>query len=244
MSTSIIHWVDHALRRALPGRCAFCLGPAERQAPWCHDCLLALPWNLPACPRCGEPQAGQGLGRPCGACLRRTPAFDRTRAPLRYAGAVEGLVRAFKFHASPRAGSVLLELFLRDLTLPPVAALVAVPLHDRRARRRGFDQADWLARRLARRLELPWIEARRVRDTPSQRGLDRPARRANLRRAFRIDSALPARVALVDDVMTTGATLEALALACRRAGAETVEAWAMARTPLESAAGAPGISGD
>ncbi|GAA0581229.1 ComF family protein [Halomonas salifodinae] len=221
------------LRHALPGRCAFCLGPAGRQAPWCHDCLLALPWNLPACPRCGEPQPGQGLGRPCGACLRRAPAFDLTRAPLRYEGEVSGLIRAFKFHASPRAGSVLLELFWRSLSTPPVEALVAVPLHDRRARQRGFNQAQWLARRLAARLDLPLIEAGRVRDTLSQRGLDRPARRANLRRAFRVEARLPARIALVDDVMTTGATLDALAMACRQAGAEVIEAWTLARTPLQ-----------
>lgn len=233
LSTSIVPWVDRVLRHALPGRCAFCLGPAGRQAPWCHDCLLALPWNLPACPRCGEPQPGQGLGRSCGACLRRAPAFDLTRAPLRYEGEVSGLIRAFKFHASPRAGSVLLELFWRSLSTTPVEALVAVPLHDRRARQRGFNQAQWLARRLATRLDLPLIEAGRVRDTLSQRGLDRPARRANLRRAFRVEARLPARIALVDDVMTTGATLDALAMACRQAGAEVIEAWTLARTPLQ-----------
>ncbi len=146
---------------------------------------------------------------------------------------MSGLIRAFKFHASPRAGSVLLELFWRSLSTTPVEALVAVPLHDRRARQRGFNQAQWLATRLATRLDLPLIEAGRVRDTLSQRGLDRPARRANLRRAFRVEARLPARIALVDDVMTTGATLDALAMACRQAGAEVIEAWTLARTPLQ-----------
>ncbi|QTF91487.1 phosphoribosyltransferase family protein, partial [Halomonas sp. BM-2019] len=113
-------------------------------------------------------------------------------------------------------------------------AVVPVPLHPRRARERGFDQAEWLARRLARRLEVPLRRARRVRHTPSQRGLDRAERRANLRDAFRVEAALPPRVVLLDDVMTTGATLDALAAACRRAGAAEVEAWAVARTPLPS----------
>ncbi|AXY40849.1 ComF family protein [Halomonas sp. JS92-SW72] len=76
------------------------------------------------------------------------------------------------------------------------------------------------------------MQARRCRDTPSQRGLDRDERRRNLNRAFVIEAALPPRVALLDDVMTTGATLEALASACRAAGAREVEAWAVARTPL------------
>ena len=107
-----------------------------------------------------------------------------------------------------------------------------MPLHPQRARERGFDQAGWLARRLARRLGVPLVRAERHRDTPSQRGLDRGERRRNVRGVFRVEAPLPARVALLDDVMTTGATLNALALACRRAGAREVEAWAVARTPL------------
>lgn len=155
--------------------------------------------------------------------------------PLRYDDAVADLVQRFKFNASPRAGSLLLELLVTGLTPEDRAwpeALVAVPLHPLRARARGFDQSHWLARRLARRLDRPLVRAVRRRDTPSQRGLDRGERRANLRAAFDVPADLPERVALVDDVMTTGATLEALAVACRRAGAREVAAWSVARTPL------------
>ncbi|MCG6656414.1 ComF family protein [Halomonas campisalis] len=225
--------VDHALRLALPGRCAFCLAPGVAGQPWCSACFETLPWNLPACPCCAEPQPPGALaGRRCGRCLVEPPGFDRTRAPLRYQGEVAALMRRFKFHASPRAGSVLLALFTARLTLEaPPQALLAVPLHPRRARARGFDQADWLACRLARRLGIVLIRARRRRDTRSQRGLDRRERSRNLRDGFVVDRPLPLRVALVDDVMTTGATLNALAVACRRAGAQDIEAWAMARTP-------------
>ena len=233
MSTLGVRLVDQALRLALPGRCAFCLAPGEAGQPWCSACFETLPWNLPACPCCAEPQpAGALAGRLCGRCLARPPGFDLTLAPLRYQGEVAALMQRFKFHASPRAGSVLLALFLARLVLvEPPQALLAVPLHPRRARERGFDQADWLARHLARRLGIPLIRARRRRDTRSQRGLDRLERGRNLRHAFVVDRRLPPRVALVDDVMTTGATLNALALACRRARAEDIEAWAMARTP-------------
>lgn len=143
-------------------------------------------------------------------------------------------MQRFKFHASPRAGAVLLALLATaqsERDVPTPEALLAVPLHPERARGRGFDQAGWLASRLARRLGVPTIRARRRRDTPSQRGLGRRERRANLRSAFEVPTRLPPRVALLDDVMTTGATLEALAEACRRAGAEHIEAWAVARTP-------------
>lgn len=234
MSTERFGLVDSVLRRALPGRCAFCLAPVLDESPWCQACFAGLPWNRPACPVCAEPQPGARQARICGACLRRPPSFVRARVPLRYAEEVAWLVRRFKFHASPRAGVVLLELLMAGLQEEGRGwpqALVPVPLHESRARGRGFDQAEWLAVRLARQLRVPLGQGRRLRDTPSQRGLDRRERRANLRGGFRVPVRLPPRVALLDDVMTTGATLEALAQACLAAGAEEVEAWAVARTP-------------
>ncbi|XKE44084.1 ComF family protein [Halomonas organivorans] len=234
MSTSARSEVDDWLRHALPGRCVFCLGDCPPASAWCEACLDDLPWNRPACPHCAEPQSGRGRGRVCGHCLRAPPAFDAARAPLRYEAEVARMMRRFKFHASPRAGTVLLALLERALVQAPrPEALVAVPLHPRRARERGFDQGRWLAERLAARLDVPVVVARRRRDTPSQRGLDRAGRRGNLRGAFEVPTRLPARVALLDDVMTTGATLDALAQGCRRAGAERIEAWAIARTPAE-----------
>lgn len=165
--------------------------------------------------------------------MKRMPAFDTARVPLRYEDELRRVMQRFKFQASPRAGSLLLALLedaLRETPRPQ--ALLAVPLHRRRARQRGFDQARWLAERLSARLDIPLVMAQRHRDTPSQRGLDRRRRRGNLRAAFRVETPLPPEVALLDDVMTTGATLDALARACRQAGAERVEAWAVARTPL------------
>ncbi|MDI5921935.1 ComF family protein [Halomonas sp. LR5S13] len=234
MSTSWQAKVDGWLGRALPGRCVFCLTPLPGDAPWCEACVSELPWNPSACPGCAEPQPGAAWGRRCGRCLRRPPAFDGAWVPLRYDAEVAGLVQRFKFDASPRAGRVLLELMKEGL--PPAVrgwpeALVPVPLHPRRARERGFDQARWLAARLGRQLRCPLVLAQRTRDTRTQRGLDRGERRRNLRGAFRLPAGLPRRVALVDDVMTTGATLDALAMACRQAGAEEVQAWAVARTP-------------
>ena len=174
-------------------------------------------------------------GRHCGRCVKRPPTFVHSRAPLRYENEVARLLQHFKFHASSRAGHVLLELFelslgRQALTWPD--ALVAVPLHPARARERGFDQADWLARRLAKRHGLALETARRRQHTRSQRGLDRDQRYRNLQRSFEVATRLPPRVALLDDVMTTGATLDALAEACLAAGAIRVEAWAVARTPL------------
>lgn len=241
LSTRLVGKVDGVLREALPGRCDFCLSVRCQKSPagvrpWCTSCHEALPWNLPACPCCAEPQPGQLSDRRCGACLATPCAFERARVPLIYSREVTGLVQRFKFHASPRAGRVLLELLsgaLGDEALRWPEALMAVPLHPARARERGFDQAEWLASRLARRLGIPHLPATRIRDTRSQRGLDRRERRRNLKGAFRVPGPLPGRLVLIDDVMTTGATLDALAVACRRAGAREIEVWACARTPLD-----------
>ena len=180
--------------------------------------------------------------RLCGRCLTCPPAFMTTRAPLLYRGEVRILMQRFKFDGDRRAGQLLLSVFLqasfaRDATghgneatsrLPD--ALVAVPLHSGRARQRGFNQAHWLATRLADRLDIPLMVARRRRDDLSQRQLTRAGRQRNLRGAFEVAGPLPRHIALVDDVMTTGATLDSLARACRKAGANRIEAWVMART--------------
>ena len=145
------------------------------------------------------------------------------------------LMQRFKFSASPRAGHVMLELFEQGLPTAVLAwpdALVPVPLHPDRARERGFNQASWLACRLAARHSLPVITARRRQHTRTQRGLDRSERYHNLKHGFEVTARLPPRIAFFDDVMTTGATLDALAQACLAAGAQEVQAWTITRTPL------------
>ncbi|WP_233440335.1 ComF family protein [Modicisalibacter coralii] len=223
------------LRQTLPGPCAFCLGTCPPGAPWCPACLKALPWNRHACRQCAEPLPEHAAPL-CGHCLKAPPAFGEARVALRYEHEVAALVHRFKFSAEPRAGTLLVALMVESLVgleradMPTL--LVALPRHRQRAREAGFDTAPWLAARLSRQLGIPWYCARRVKATPTQRGLDRRARQRNLRGAFAVDRRLPAHVALVDDVMTTGASLDALARVCRDAGAQRIEAWAAARTPL------------
>ncbi|WP_311953104.1 ComF family protein [Halomonas garicola] len=222
--------LEKHLRRAMPGHCAFCLGEPAPEQSWCMPCYRELAWNRNGCCLCAEPLSrAQAL---CRRCRAASPAFARARVPLVYQGAVRELVQDFKFHASPRAGTLLVELFVSALDETPAEALVPVPLHPARARQRGFNQARWLAGQLGTRLGLPVIEASRRVDTPSQRPLSRGERFANLAEAFAVATPLPERVALVDDVMTTGATVNALALAARRAGAREVVVYALARTSL------------
>lgn len=227
--------MDQWWSRCLPGPCCFCLAPSESLCSWCEQCFEALPWNAPACWSCAEPLSNQYRVGYCRRCLEAPAAFQVARVPFRYEAEIAVLIQHFKFDASPRAGSLLVELMLAGMRcdgnqLPD--ALIAVPLHPLRARQRGFDQGSWIARRLASRLGVPLLTAVRVHDTPTQRAFDRQHRHENLAGAFAVAGQLPHSVALVDDVMTTGATLAALAHACRAAGVRHIEAWALARTPL------------
>lgn len=176
--------------------------------------------------------AGESAER-CGACQRARGSLLQVRAALVYAAPVDRLLRRFKFHQDLAAGRLLAQLMVEALQQAPrPQAVVPVSLHRRRLRQRGYDQALELARPLARELGLPLVEGlQRVRATHAQSQLDAAARRRNLRGAFVARPGLPAHVALVDDVMTTGATLRAAAMALRRAGVKRVDAWVCARVP-------------
>lgn len=229
--------VDGRLRRLsfalLPATCLLC--GAGAQPPWdlCPPCRADLRRNDSCCARCGLPLAAAAAQ--CGRCLKRTPAYAATWAPYLYAAPLAGLLTRFKFGADLAAGRLLAQLALAaGPPLPePTAALLPVPLHADRLRERGYNQALELARPLARALDLPLLPQtlQRLRDTTAQTGLSALARRRNLRRAFGVSvgGGLPEHVILIDDVMTTGATVQECALALRRAGVARVDVWVLAR---------------
>ncbi len=236
-----------SVRQALPGYCAFCLTPVGGSQPWCASCYAALPWNRHACRRCGEPMpASTVTAVDCGRCLKSPPAFDASLVPLRYESHLTQLIHRFKFSADPRAGEILVRLLASAYHFeasssfgmsfneaPRVASpvIVGVPGQRARTRERGFDHVGWLTQRLAGRLQLPVCHAIRQRETPTQRGLDRRERQRNVKAAFVMEQELPNVVVVLDDVMTTGATLHSLAVACHSAGAKRVVGVACARTP-------------
>jgi ComF family protein len=216
-------------RLLYPPWCVLCGGPAGTR-DLCAGCEADLPRNLPACPRCALPCAAPGT---CATCMRHSPPWDAAFALLRYGYPADGLLKAFKFGRQLAAGRVLGELMaeaLRPGTRPEL--ILPVPLHARRERERGFNQAEELARPVARALCVA-VDVRlcvRVRATPPQSGLDARARRRNVRGAFTLRGALGAQhVAIIDDVVTTGATVAALAALLRRAGARRIEVWSAAR---------------
>lgn len=219
------------LWRWLPPVCVLCLGPGEPGLDLCAICAAHLPVRRAACRRCARALPAPGI---CGPCQRKPPVFMEAQAAFDYARPVDWLVHRFKFGGRLECGRVLGECLAWELALRGAArpdALVPVPLHAGRLRSRGFDQALELGRHLARRLELhlrPRLLAR-CRATSQQSTLDARARRRNLRGAIRVRAPVPAHVALVDDVMTTGSTAVECARVLKRAGCRRVSIWVVAR---------------
>ena len=220
------------LRAALPQTCALCADP-RGDALICDACLRDMPRVGDSCPRCASASPDGAI---CGACLAAPPPQAATVAAWRYAFPVDRLLHAFKYRgrlalAEPLADAIVAVVTARGTAVPD--RIVAVPLARSRQRVRGYNQAQEIARRVSSRLGVPAVNGlRRVRDAPPQAGSGLAARARNVRGAFaatmRHDGLA---VAIVDDVMTTGATLAAAAAAVRDAGATRVEAWVVARTP-------------
>ncbi|UUX95687.1 ComF family protein [Aquabacterium sp. J223] len=219
-----------------PGRCALCRSWCRSRL--CGPCGERFAPPRPRCRRCARPL---GLSADaCGACLRQPPRLAGTVVALDYAPPLDGLITGLKFQhrldLAPALAGLLHAALPAGARLPDL--LVPVPLSPRRLRERGYNQAWELARHLARRLDLPALPAAllRTRDTAAQTTLSRTERQRNLRDAFLVEPRLAHRVqgrrlALVDDVTTTGATADAAAEALLRAGAAEVRLWALARTP-------------
>lgn len=214
-----------------PPRCVVCGDAGMPGRDLCASCDAALPRQRHACPRCALPTPRTGR---CAPCLAQPPPLDAAYAAFDYAFPLDRLLPRLKFHRDFAAGRVLAQaMALHFAALPRPQALVPVPLHRARLRQRGYDQALELARPLARALGLPLQTGllQRCKATRAQSRLDADARGRNLRGAFRVESSagMPAHVALIDDVMTTGATLHAAASALRAAGVARIDAWVCAR---------------
>lgn len=217
-----------------PARCASCDTPGE--SPFCAACAQTLV-PLPAgCPLCGVPQDESLLPalrpRRCPHCRARPPCFALATAPYLHGGALAEAIHRLKYEKREDLAPALGVLF-EGCSAPESDLLVPIPLHPRRLRQRGYDQARLLADACASRFRLPVSPLlRRVRETGQQVGRDRAARERAIRGAFAAAGEVGgARICLVDDVLTTGATANAAAFALLRAGAARVEVRTLARAP-------------
>jgi ComF family protein len=220
-------------------QCLLCNDPADTPQPICQPCETELPWLVEHCTVCALPLAVSG--QVCSQCLSTPPAFAQVIAPWSYSFPVDSLITRFKHSANWPYGRLLGELlgqFVQhcfDEGLPRPAALVPVPLARQRLRARGFNQAAMLVNWLSASLQIPSEEhlLQRIHDTTAQQDLSARARQQNLRNAFALtpQAAIKGRhLALVDDVLTTGATAQSLARLLIDAGASRVDVYCLART--------------
>ena len=232
---SVFRWTGKALNGALdftiPPRCALCLQPNDNG--FCQRCQPLLPWIDIPCERCGQPVGTPSI---CGECQKKAIRHHRSVIPFRYEDPIASFIHQFKYqdrlsHGSALADMLAMQVMGSDRPLPD--ALIPVPLHLQRLRSRGFNQAALIAYRLGRQLTIPvdLSLVTRIKATDSQTHLDPMARRRNLRDAFRVNaSGKYNSVAIIDDVVTTGATVDAMCTELRSHQHHYIEVWAIAKT--------------
>jgi ComF family protein len=225
-----------------PHHCVLCGLRSERDKALCIGCEQEMPVNHSCCARCAIPLpclTGTLSANLCGRCLQSPPPFDRVIAPWLYDEYFAHLIHRWKYQREQRLTGLLASLWRQQAQFhSPVDLLVPVPLHWRRRWRRGFNQSELLCRQL--QATCPELKSctvahrliRRKRATAAQSGMTARERATNLKGAFTVLQPCDnLRIAIVDDVLTTGATAAAMATTLAAAGAQRIEVWCLARTP-------------
>jgi ComF family protein len=229
------------IHKLFPATCLLCLDPGQPPSlDLCRECEADLPRTGRGCAICAAPIAAPAIA--CQACIVRRPAFETAFAPYRYEFPLVELIHRLKYGGQVAIARILGTLLARRLAeRGPLAvdAIVPVPLHPSREAKRGYNQAGEIARFAGELLSLPVAGriALRVRATEEQAALPAIVRRVNVSGAFAVrDVRIPPAVAIVDDVLTTGSTVDALARELKRAGCRRVEVWAVARATGDAGA--------
>ena len=230
------------LEGLLPNHCALCRMRSYRHLPLCRACESELPANTVACEQCAIPltlASHSDAARFCGQCLSHPPPYDQVIAPWLYGEYLARLIQRWKYQRERHLTRVLAHLWLqRAGSRTDIDLLVPVPLHWRRRWHRGFNQSELLAAHLGDHvgasggLTPDLRTVKRHRATAPQSAMSATERKRNLANAFTVSRPCDnLRVAIVDDVFTTGATSAALSRVLKQAGARRIEVWCLARTP-------------
>ena len=232
------YWFEQIISRLYSPTCVLCGAPGSHGMDLCVGCMGDLPTNEDSCNCCALPlPAGRPPNTPCGACQKRPPPFAVSHTAFRYEDPIPALVGGAKFRARLNLVRLLgqcmaIALRERKADLPDI--ILPVPLHRKRLRERGYNQALEIARVVGRELAIPVDvhSCARVLATSPQAGLEQKERRRNVRGAFHVLHPLDiGHLAILDDVITTGSTVSELTLVLRKAGVKRVDVWAVARTP-------------
>jgi len=219
-------------------RCYLCQNyHADKMLGLCSLCYDDLPWAIHACRSCSEP-IPKSCTDICGACIQQPPPITRMVCATWYQFPIKEMIHQFKFN-SIQSNALLLGTLLSDKvesgyihdSKPQV--LLAVPIAINRLKKRGFNQADLIAKRLGKTLDIPVYLSliKKTKETAIQHSLNQKERMQNLKNAFTINKHSWKHVALIDDVVTTNSTMLTLARLLRKSGVERVDAWSIAKTP-------------
>lgn len=227
---------NHLLKTSLfPQSCILCNNANGGDFGLCANCLSDLPFHqTPCCPQCGLPSANNLI---CGACIASTPDFDLTHALFRYEYPVSQLLQHYKYSHQLDLAETFAKLLMQRITaqtLPDL--LIPMPLHPKRLKERGFNQSLEVAKIISGQLNirLDYTACTRTKYSQPQASLPLKQRANNIKNAFKCSQPLTGlKIALIDDVMTTGASMNALAKAVKAKGATHVECWVIARTLLK-----------
>lgn len=228
------NWPNIIQQWLYPPTCLLCTQPGHGGLDLCLACQDSLPFNREACPICGIPiPARREKGR-CGRCSKKQPPFDSTFALFTYDEPVRYLIRSLKYNANYPVGRLLGSLMAQALLSHPnrPQLIIPVPLHPIRFRERGFNQAIEIARPISKTLGIPIAldQCVRTKETQVQSGLPARQRTKNIKHAFNIRQPIEAsHVAILDDVVTTGATVTELAKTLHSEGINQIDIWACAR---------------
>ena len=231
----MIPWLNNFLFAILPGTCIVCDASTYRRMDLCIDCELELPWLKNACLSCSIPLPdGNSV---CGRCFFDKPPFTRCHSSFVYTYPIDRLILDFKEHRKLYIGNLLATLLLKTFpeNFTPPDLLVPVPLHKSAQKRRGFNQSLEIANVLSDKWSVP-VDARnckRIVKTTTQKSLHPKDRAKNIQGAFAIKNPYQGeRIAIVDDVVTTGATVTEFARLIMDNGAASTDIICIARTPL------------
>lgn len=224
----------------LPYSCVMCLEISDQRRDLCHQCQKDLPHLVNTCQQCGMAFSASHDFPRCGQCITHPPHFDHAIVGFEYQTPIDSWLRQFKFHKKGLYARILTEIYAEKLlqifqfhpeNKPQI--LIPMPLHWRRLTQRGFNQAYIIARYLSRQLKIPIIKhasVTRIKYTRAQSSLNLQSRKRNIQRAFSVQKLVGINhIAIIDDIITTGNTVNELSKQLKLAGVQHISVWALAR---------------
>lgn len=234
MNFTLNNLAKTSLNWLFPKKCIVCKKTLQKAHPCCDSCYEALPFQTHACHRCGQRLIANSDY--CGRCINKPPFFDSCFCPFQYTGIIKNHIQSFKYYQKPELShdlAHLLEFELQENTIQLPELIIPVPLHVRRLRYRGYNQSSLLANALSNTLDIPVAQnfIRKHKNTNSQVGLTSKKRQKNINHSFQIEKHYQAKsVAIIDDVVTSGATANEISKILKKNGVDYVQVWGIAHT--------------